>query len=753
MTQILGYADKISAAPGENIQVKVSCDNLDQYEANLVRIIHGDINPEGPGYREEALALDLGGPFTGRYQRINTGSYAIVDNAPAYYTQESMALQVLAWPTLPTHGYQTLLCREDPVSGTGFRLTVTPEGTVEFEMQENGVQYAFIATAVPLVAERWYLLSASYDSASGNLTLVQHPLTAYAKVGDACQLSTKLRSLAANARVESSIMIAARPCVDGISNEHFNGRLEAPRVFRRALTHEEMLSFDGYKRAGLLACWDFSHGISTQEITDTSGNNLHGRLINLPTRGVAGHTWNGEEHNWQDRPQHYAAIHFHDDDLYDCAWETDFEVELPDELVSGVYAVRLHAEKQEYYIPFAVRPPRGTNTAQVAFILPTASYMAYANNRIGLDVPETEIVCGQLLQLNPIDLFQQTHPELGLCFYDLHNDGSGVYYSSRLRPIVNMQPKHIGHLGGAGSNVWQFNADTHILDWLDQLGQSYDVITDEDLQNEGSAVLTGYKAVVTGTHPEYYSTEMLDSLQGYLDDGGRLMYLGGNGFYWRVSFHPALPGVIECRKSEDGIRASAPLPGEFYSSFTGEYTGLWRRNGRAPNELTGIGMVSQGFDYSSPYKLTDASGDARASFIFAGVDGPVIGDYGLSGGGAAGLELDATDHAHGTPPHTLVLACSERHSDLYLMTPEDMNDPAPGLGGSEAEIIRAEMVFFETPAGGAVFSTGSIAWAGSLSHEQYQNDIARITANVLNRFLDETPFDTSPEQQRDPKPC
>ena len=151
-------------------------------------------------------------------------------------------------------------------------------------------------------------------------------------------------------------------------------------------------------------------------------------------------------------------------------------------------------------------------------------------------------------------------------------------------------------------------------------------------------------------------------------------------------------------------------------------------------------MVSQGFDYSSPYVMREASRDPRAAFVFEGVEGPVVGEYGLAGGGAAGLELDATNHALGTPPHTLVLTSSERHSDLYLMTPEDMNDPAPGLGGTEAEIIRAEMVFFETPSGGAVFSTGSIAWSGSLSHANYKNDVARITTNVLKRFLDETPF-------------
>ena len=126
--------------------------------------------------------------------------------------------------------------------------------------------------------------------------------------------------------------------------------------------------------------------------------------------------------------------------------------------------------------------------------------------------------------------------------------------------------------------------------------------------------------------------------------------------------------------------------------------------------------------------------------IFNGVEEEIIGDFGLSGGGAAGLELDAVDHGHGTPPHALVLASSERHTDLYLMVPEDLDDPAPGIGGTEAEVIRAHMVFFETPRGGGVFSTGSIAWAGSLSHNGYDNNGARITTNVLRRFIDAAPF-------------
>ena len=188
--------------------------------------------------------------------------------------------------------------------------------------------------------------------------------------------------------------------------------------------------------------------------------------------------------------------------------------------------------------------------------------------------------------MNPIDLFMQTHPEIGLCFYDLHNDGSGVFYSSRLRPIVNMQPKHIGHLGGAGSNLWQFNADTHILDWLQQLDQPFDVIADEDLEAEGSEVLEGYRAVITGTHIQSIILPgcWIASRHIWMEAGAlcTLEAMGSTGEYPIIRRCQVLLNVENLK---DGIRAFAPLPGEFYSSFTGEYTGLWRRNGRPPNEF------------------------------------------------------------------------------------------------------------------------------------------------------------------------
>ena len=47
----------------------------------------------------------------------------------------------------------------------------------------------------------------------------------------------------------------------------------------------------------------------------------------------------------------------------------------------------------------------------------------------------------------------------------------------------------------------------------------------------------------------------------------------------------------------------------------------------------------------------------------------------------------------------------------------------------------------DSPSGGAVFSTGSISFAGSLAHNGYDNDICRIATNVVLRFADAAPFD------------
>jgi N,N-dimethylformamidase len=126
--------------------------------------------------------------------------------------------------------------------------------------------------------------------------------------------------------------------------------------------------------------------------------------------------------------------------------------------------------------------------------------------------------------------------------------------------------------------------------------------------------------------------------------------------------------------------------------------------------------------------------------MLAGIDDSVLGDFGVLQGGAAGLEIDAVDPRLGTPPHALVVARSENHSNSYELVAEEVLVPHGATDAVINDDIHADITFFETPGGGAVWSTGSIAYAGALSWNGFDNNIFRLTTNVLLRFKDETPF-------------
>ena len=200
------------------------------------------------------------------------------------------------------------------------------------------------------------------------------------------------------------------------------------------------------------------------------------------------------------------------------------------------------------------------------------------------------------------------------------------------------------------SGLRHYPADHHLLSWLEAKGYEFDVLTDWELHHDGHSALKDYAVVLTGTHPEYHTREMLDALQAYRDGGGRFCYLGGNGFYWKIALSKEQPGLLEIRRAEGGIRAWAAEAGEYYNQLDGEYGGLWRRNGRPPQELVGVGFTAQGAFAGSYYRIKpEARQDPRVAWMLAGIDDDKIGDFGLSAHGAAGFELDRTDKRLGTP--------------------------------------------------------------------------------------------------------
>jgi N,N-dimethylformamidase len=188
---------------------------------------------------------------------------------------------------------------------------------------------------------------------------------------------------------------------------------------------------------------------------------------------------------------------------------------------------------------------------------------------------------------------------------------------------------------------------------------------------------------------------MLDAFQAYQNGGGRHMYLGGNGFYWRTAFRPERAGQIEIRRGISGTRTWEGEAGENNLSFTGEPSGLWRSCGRPPQRLVGVGFDAQVFDHSSFYRRMPDSFDPRVSFPFEGI-GPDerIGDFGLRLGGAAGLEIDRADRTLGSAPNLLLLATANQFGSGGLPTPEEFRTTHRGLSGEQ--IRRCARISFSS---------------------------------------------------------
>jgi len=712
---LIAYTDRWSVRAGGSIEVKVSCSSAN-YRADLVRIRSADPNPAGPGQLFEDVPAAFEGSYPGRSQQIHNGSHGIV---PLAALPQDWTLSVRVQPWLLDGRPQAILSW---IGGKGLALYATASGA------ELRVGEAVCRVTTPMLERRWYELRVICSG--GSLRLVQIPLTMDWGVGDGGEAR-----LSVTADPPTTMLLAAAPVGAGpVCRDHLNGRLEHPLLLQGVVDAASPIEPAALPPTALFAWWDFSLNIPTQAISDRGPHGLHGELVNLPTRAMRGASWRGDVLRWLDAPDQYAAVHFHQDDLYDCAWETDFIFDVPASLPSGVYGIRIISGNEQDIVPVFILPPAGTATAKVAVLFPTYTYQVYANfERDNFD----DSFRARRAEWGVYPYHPAEHKELGLSTYNWHADGSGVAFSSLRRPVLTFRPGQMAYVDRKGSGLRHFPADMHLALWLDKMGIAWDAITDHDLEREGVALLSRYRCVLTGSHPEYQTLATLNFLRDWLAEGGRLAYLGGNGFYWRVATSSAVPDTLELRRSEGGTRAWAADPGEYYHAFDGGYGGLWRRQDRAPQRLVGVGFTAQGRFEGSHYRRTEESYAADLAWIFAGVDGDCIGGFGFSGGGAAGFELDRADPVLGTPPNARLLARSEGHQAHFGVTLEDLLVPtAYALPSNMPDpLIRSDMVYFETAKGGAVFSAGSITFCGSLPWNNFDNQISVLLRNVVTRFM------------------
>lgn len=755
--KIVGYTDVLSVAPGDPIRVMISSE-APQVSANLVRLIHGDHHPEGPGYKEVLTQSTLDGTYPARHQALVKGSYVRIPHSPHLDLRESMTVQLFMFPTLLDERGRTLISK-GVRSQAGWAISLDPGGCVEFTVTGKDGLVHRLVTGKAVRVNNWYAVAARIDRATGTTslevdTLLTGPGSSHVLTSDTERVIGTLIADDLALCDGADLLIGARSLnASRQVSDVFDGKIGNPSVYGRALSDMEIgtINSGGSPTAvpGVVASWDFGRTIGSRHVVDVAQYGLHGRTVNLPTRGIPGPWWRNFAMDYREAPEQFAAIHFHEDDLDDAGWSPTIEWTVPDDVPSGVYAVRIREKDgtAEDCIPFFVRPPRGKATAKVLFLVPVFSYLAYANEHT-LEAERTQ----QFLEAfgghadyphQPEDKYivaNQLHS-----LYDHHHDGSGVCYSSWLRPLLNMRPQYMAPALDLGNgSAHQLNADLHIIDWLHEKGVSYDVATEVDLHREGLDLLTRYQVVISGSHPEYVTRPVLEALHSYTNSGGRFMYLGGNGFYWVTGFDPEEQHTIEVRRCGASTRAWEMESGAWHLSTTGEFGGLWRMRALDPQSLVGTGFTAQGLGEGRPYTRQPDSYDPRAKFIFDGIDSDeLIGDMPnlVNGYGAAGFEVDRAAFERGTPRHAMTLATASGFSDGFQHAVEDVLMSDSAQSGGISPLVRADMVFFECIGGGAVFSVSSIAWSGCLSHNNYENNVSKITENVLRRFMAPDPFE------------
>jgi N,N-dimethylformamidase len=372
---------------------------------------------------------------------------------------------------------------------------------------------------------------------------------------------------------------------------------------------------------------------------------------------------------------------------------------------SGLYYLHAKGEKSGEFFSFPWIVAPANPTAKIAVLASTNTWLAYNNfggrsNYINADrlPPEPVVNARQdLIRYTKAGSFNvwgfQDEDYLPLSF-ERPEPGNVVLEEEEVTdPIQGRLPC------GMAPAEWR------LLGWLEREGFAYDYYSEGQLHH-GDVDLDAYQILIISVHPEYWSREMYGQVKDWVQQrGGKLMYLGGNGLNCEVEFldgdrlrfktflQPTTGGALGMPDPKD---PSVYLDSRMHRTLESEAN------------LLGVVCTETGIMTAAPYRVVNAD-----HWIFAGTglkNGDLFGEASLQErihGGASGHETDKiSPHS---PPNTVLLAKGTNQDD----------------GG-------AEIVYYETANGGAVFSVGSITYVASILVD---DALSQITANVIRRFL------------------
>jgi hypothetical protein len=373
-------------------------------------------------------------------------------------------------------------------------------------------------------------------------------------------------------------------------------------------------------------------------------------------------------------------------------WAGDIaDIPVPSSAQPGIYAAELTTPSGGRYLaPFVVKPLPKSTPKNIAVIANVSTWNAYnqwggSSRYFSWVNPGNENQPGQ----SPLDLsferpFLETPPR----------DGAIPAIG-----LINRDPLAPNH---------ETRAEVWITSWLSDLAAvnpkyAYDVFTDIDL-DQGIPKLVKYKVMLIDTHPEYWSDNMRTNLEAYLNGGGHLVLIGGNGLYDRVTVTSA--GNLHFQNGVGGYacgKQDSPIPCPGRDLF--RYANTTYPNGRSERAVLGEAYETYvGFVDAAPFGLGNGYTvvDNMNPFLSSLSNGTQFGEavFGLNNGQlAAGWEVDQYQPQCGDFPNGI---CTTSHSTL-------VGSPIA------SSTIGSDIVYRMIAGGGWVFAAGSITFGGVLA--------------------------------------
>jgi hypothetical protein len=217
-----------------------------------------------------------------------------------------------------------------------------------------------------------------------------------------------------------------------------------------------------------------------------------------------------------------------------CGWPVVCEFTVPPDWRSGLYTVTLEVPGHRSVGMFVLRP--AAPTARLALILATGTWCAYndwggSNHYQGLCGPSGGDFAPEVSLLRP----------WATGFVHWPDDAPRIPHASPL--LSRPRYPHMDYARANGiskkyaSSGWAAFERPFAL-WCEGQGIALDYLTQHDL-HAGPGLLDGYARAVIVGHDEYWSREMRDHLDAWLDQGGELARFAGN-FFWQSRLSPDL---------------------------------------------------------------------------------------------------------------------------------------------------------------------------------------------------------------------